>query len=120
VAVVPLPSRRIISVELQGEGPATPADMRLVRSVMESLELDDEPRALADAARIDLGDGLSLDLPKGWRAAEPADPNRLGRTIFFDESYDDWLSAELIPCIVPPDVASPKLVEILSRHADPL
>jgi len=118
-AVVVLPSRRAVKIELQGHGRPNGSDRKLVELIAQSLRFDDEPEAEEVSDAFDLGDGMTTSLKAPWRVVESKDPNRIGRTLLLDADLDEWMAVELLPCVAPPDKGSPPLIEALSVDPEP-
>ena len=114
LAATVLPSRQAILIRLSGFGMVEPADEQIVRQVAASLSFADEVLPASSGGEVLLHGGIQLAVPAGFRKLPEKDSNRISRQLLYAKE-DQWISAELIPCLLP-QTTPQSLLALLAIH----
>jgi hypothetical protein len=102
-----LPSGNVISIKLQGTGAVDLADLNLVETVAQAMQITDEPRLETPGQAVTLAGGISLTAPSAFRFVQQRDANKTSRRLWYTQTSKleqfeaQWAAIEVVPCLFP-------------------
>lgn len=100
VACTILPSRQALIVKLQAAGESVASDSQILKQVASAIEMRAEPRRGSAGESVSLARDTRVRVPRGLVPIYEEDPNRTSQVLWFEGEASEWMTVELVPCVL--------------------